>query len=245
MAVLGRNAYARHRGCAPNAVAKAMKKRIAAAVVLDMNGRFVGIDADLADRLWRLNTDIDQQIRGNGGVMPNGPAVMPGAGGSAVPSPGGLGGAAGSSEALPLGEYSGDAPAGASAPGRGDADAGALQARDESLRGQLLESKLRQQLADTELRELDAAKRRGELVAVADVRQAGFRRYRSMRDKLLTIPDRLAAQLAAERDPVMVHAAIAREVKQVLDELSAGARESARDAGDGVDAKDADQRLAA
>lgn len=242
MAVMGRNAYARHRGCAPNAVSKAMKKRIAAAVVLDMNGRFVGIDADLADRLWLLNTDIDQQMRGNGGVLPVGPAVMAGAE-SVRPGSTGAGGA-GSTEALPLGEYQGDAPAGAGS-GRGDTDPGALQARDESLRGQLLESKLRQQLADTELRELDAAKRRGELVAVADVRQVGFRRYRSMRDKLLTIPDRLAAQLAAERDPVMVHAAIAREVKQVLDELSAGARESARDAGDGVDAQDADQRLAA
>lgn len=55
---MGRNEYARHRGCAPNAVAKAISSgRIKAAVVYDAAGRFEGIRWQQADVLWAQNTD--------------------------------------------------------------------------------------------------------------------------------------------------------------------------------------------
>lgn len=55
---MGRNAYARHRGCAPNAVKKAEDDgRIAAAVKREADGAFIGIDWKLADQLWANNTD--------------------------------------------------------------------------------------------------------------------------------------------------------------------------------------------
>lgn len=55
---MGRNEYARHRGCAPNAVRKAEDDgRIASAVRRSASGDFIGIDWKLADSLWTQNTD--------------------------------------------------------------------------------------------------------------------------------------------------------------------------------------------
>ena len=53
------------------------------------------------------------------------------------------------------------------------------------------------------------------------------RSYRTLRDKILNIPDRVAAILAAERDPARVHAALTAELKRVLHELSDDARAEA------------------
>lgn len=180
---MGRNEYARHRGCAQNAVKKAEDDgRIAAAVKRD-NGVFVGIDWRLADQLWLQNTDLDQAIRGNGGVLP----------------------------LLPPGSTA--APAAAA----GD------RTRDEELRGDLLESKLRQQRADTELRELELAERRGELVSVEELSRVSTRRYRAIRDQVLGIPDRLA--WLSREDRLKLQA----ELKRVLHDLSNDARAEAAD----------------
>jgi hypothetical protein len=40
-----------------------------------MSGKFLGIKWRLADELWTRNTDLDQAMRGNGGVLPAGPAA--------------------------------------------------------------------------------------------------------------------------------------------------------------------------
>ena len=61
--LMGRDEYARHRGCAPNAVKKAEDDgRIAAAVVRE-NGTFVGIKWRIADELWAANTDPVEAAR--------------------------------------------------------------------------------------------------------------------------------------------------------------------------------------
>lgn len=194
---MGRNAYARHRGCAPNAVAKAEADgRIAAAVERDADGKFVGIDWRLADQLWPEYADLDQAMRANGGVLP-GSSLPSGEAGQVVSPP---------ASSLPSGERA---------------------QRDEDLRGELLEQKVRQQRADTELQELKLAERRGELVSLATEREVRAKRYRSMRDKLLGIADREAAVLAAERDPAQVHAVLTRAITQVLHELSDDARSEA------------------
>lgn len=199
--LMGRNQYARHRGCAPNAVAKAEADgRIAAAVVRDEAGKFLGINWRLADDLWPNYSDLDQAMRANGGALPS---SLPGMG-----------------DAGPAGTQSAPQnPSGAAVP----RDA----TRDESLRGELLEQKVRQQKADTKMRELDLAKRRGELVSMADEREVRAKRYRAMRDKLLGIADREAAVLAAERDAVQVHARLTSAIEQVLHELSDDARREA------------------
>jgi len=63
--LMGRNEYARHRGCAQNAVKKAEDDgRIAQAVVRE-GGVFVGIKWRLADQLWAANTDPVEAARTN------------------------------------------------------------------------------------------------------------------------------------------------------------------------------------
>jgi hypothetical protein len=70
------------------------------------------------------------------------------------------------------------------------------------------------------LAELELLEQLGGLVSVDEMRQVTSRRYRAIRDKLLNIPDRVSAILAAEKDPNQVHAALTRELKRVLHELS-------------------------
>ena len=68
--LMGRNEYARHRRCAPNAVSKAIKDgRIAPAVVLDASGKFHGIKWRLADELWALNTDPEAAAKSGKGEL--------------------------------------------------------------------------------------------------------------------------------------------------------------------------------
>jgi hypothetical protein len=204
--LMGRNEYARHRGCAPNAVAKAEEDgRIAEAVVRDADGKFVGISWRRADELWARNTDLDQAIRGNGGVLPLGPRDSPPA--------------------------ARDEKAPPPTPPATD------RSRDDELRGELLESKLRQQRADTELRELELAERRGELVSVDEQRKVSARRYRAIRDQVLGIPDRLAWLTREDR------LKLAAELKRVLHELSLDAQAES-DAGE-QPAAGTDERVAA
>lgn len=83
--------------------------------------------------------------------------------------------------------------------------------------------------------ELDYLQALGLLVPVGQFREATFRRYRMLRDKLLNIPDRVATVLAAERDPTQVHQKLTEELKRVLSELSDDARaEAARGAAERV-----------
>jgi hypothetical protein len=199
--LMGRNEYARHRGCTPKAVDNAEEDgRIKAAVVREENGKFVGINWQLADQLWARNTDLDQAIRGNGGVLPAGPREL------LAPAD------------KPAREEQGE-------DADGDAGAATKRTRDDELRGELLESKLRQQRADTELRELELAERRGELVSVDEQRKVSARRYRAIRDQVLGIPDRLAWLSREDRLKLAV------ELKRVLHELSLDAQADA-DTGD-------------
>lgn len=68
--------------------------------------------------------------------------------------------------------------------------------------------------------ELDLAARRGELVEAAQVERDAYRVARVTRDRLLNVPDRIAAEVAAETDPARVHRTIANEIATALRELT-------------------------
>jgi len=82
------------------------------------------------------------------------------------------------------------------------------------------EARARREQFQSKQAELDYLQALGELVSSAEMRRISARRYRAIRDKLLNISDRLAAVLAAERDPAQVHAILTADIKRVLNELS-------------------------
>src|SRR5262245_12620399 len=135
-ATMGRNEYARHRGCSSNAVKKADRDgRIRAAIVeRGPGGSIKRIDWRLADELWQNNTD---------------PAA-----------------------ALKSGKLT-------IAPGAGETEAGYLQL------------KRRRELAEAQLAELKLKRESGGLVDAAEVGRAIREGARSLRNAMLSIPDKI------------------------------------------------------
>ncbi len=70
------------------------------------------------------------------------------------------------------------------------------------------------------LAKLDYEERIGQLVRADEVREVAFNTYRQFRDRMLAIPDRIAAQLAAETYAAKVHEILAGEIRNALDEFS-------------------------
>jgi phage terminase Nu1 subunit (DNA packaging protein) len=87
------------------------------------------------------------------------------------------------------------------------------------------EARTRDKTAEANLREMTAAKRRGELIEVAAVRTVMAQSYSTIRDALLQIPARMGPLLAAETDPAQVQNLLHAEIHTALTEL-AGASDS-------------------
>jgi hypothetical protein len=82
----------------------------------------------------------------------------------------------------------------------------AARAANESLSARINEIKLKQLTK--------------ELVSATEVRLAAFTLSRRARDQLLTIPDRLAAQVSGLTDPAEIHKLMFEEIYRVCQELS-------------------------
>ena len=72
------------------------------------------------------------------------------------------------------------------------------------------------------LAKLDYEAKLGKLISRDEVEVAAFNRFRTLRDGMLNIPDRLAAVLAAETDPVKVHEVLTTEIRKALLDFSDG-----------------------
>lgn len=68
--------------------------------------------------------------------------------------------------------------------------------------------------------ELVYLERSGKLVDAEKVRSQAFRSARIVRDAIMNIPNRLAAELAAETDPSRCHAHLTAALNEALEELS-------------------------
>jgi hypothetical protein len=218
--LLGRNQYARHRGCAPNAVSKAINSgRIRAAVTFDAAGKFVGIDAARADALWAGNTDpveaarngkfYDQpQAAADDGITPRESGARADAAGNERPP-----------VAVQAGELDFQQPAPAASSKASDNDS-YLKARSE-----------REQYA-AKSAQLDYLKTVGKLVEAAAVRREVGEALAQLKTSLLRVPERSAQLLAAEGDPARITRILGDELRMVLDECS---RQFADDTADRVD----------
>jgi len=78
--------------------------------------------------------------------------------------------------------------------------------------------------AKAELAELELRRKLGELVPAAEVRGTLFRLGRKLRDRLQGIPNRIAAELAAESEPRKVHLALSAAIAQALEDLDRAER---------------------
>ncbi len=70
------------------------------------------------------------------------------------------------------------------------------------------------------LAKLDYEERIGQLVRADEVREVAFHTSRRFRDAMLNIPDRIAAELAAETDAAKVHQILAGEIRNALGEFA-------------------------
>ncbi|MGE0650270.1 MAG: hypothetical protein AB7P12_00765 [Alphaproteobacteria bacterium] len=86
----------------------------------------------------------------------------------------------------------------------------------------LLKTRIKSEVERARLLEIKAKVEAGKYIDADEVKVAAFNKARIVRDALLSIPDRLAAVLAAETDAQKAHALIAAEIRQALEELTGG-----------------------
>jgi phage terminase Nu1 subunit (DNA packaging protein) len=86
-------------------------------------------------------------------------------------------------------------------------------------------ARTRRERAEADLAELKLAEQRGEVIRTAAVRATWAASLASARDRLLTVPDRCAAVLAAEGNPQRVHELLTKEIHAAMSEL-AGERQN-------------------
>lgn len=207
-------AYSRHRGVALSAVQKAIDSGRVTAVRRKEGGRLKAIEAIAADSQWLANTDPVESARTTDTLRPGPDQAL-----NVAPA-----------GELPL-ERPGEARTEDPAPLAGGTAASVDAGKDFGY----LEHRAKRESFQAKQAELDYLRAIGELVPAAELRAAASRRYHAIRDKLLGIADRQCALLAAEKEPARVHAALTKEIKQVLHELSDDSRaEAARGAAERV-----------
>jgi hypothetical protein len=86
----------------------------------------------------------------------------------------------------------------------------------------LYESRGRKEHYQAELAKLQVSQQLKELVSAEDVKREAFAMGRSIRDGMMNIPDRLAAQVAAIGDPREVHRLMTEEIRVALRMLADG-----------------------
>ncbi len=70
------------------------------------------------------------------------------------------------------------------------------------------------------LAQLEYEERKGKLVSADKVKVSAFNTARIVRDSILNIPDRIAAELASETDPHKLHTKLTEALVEALEELS-------------------------
>lgn len=97
---------------------------------------------------------------------------------------------------------------------------GGLSAEEASLMALLLKTRIKIQAEQAKLLEIRAGVASGRLVDVEIVKNAGFRRGRTVRDNVLGIPDRIDSLVTAMTDPAEIHALLTKELEKALEELN-------------------------
>jgi len=86
----------------------------------------------------------------------------------------------------------------------------------------LNESRARKEHYQAELAKLQVSQQRDELISTEQVKREAFAAARSVRDSLMALPDRLAAQLAGTTDARLCHNLLTEELRVALRSLADG-----------------------
>lgn len=90
----------------------------------------------------------------------------------------------------------------------------------------IADSRARKEAADAELAELKLEREKGRLVDAEEVKKTAFKVARAVRDQMLNIPDRVAAELAAETDVFKINKRLTDEIRKALELLEIKAEET-------------------
>jgi hypothetical protein len=201
--------YARRRGCSLYAVQTAIATGRVTAVRRDDNGRVIAIEAIAADAQWAANTDQVEAART--GADPTRGAVMtlesdqPEVGGDLV-------------------DAAADAPAGngeaAALAGGGPSDTNGYQA-----------SRADRERSEAQLARIKLLERLQQIGSIEGFQRAVTAAAQMVQDRILQVPSRLSALLAAETDPIKIENLLQRELKDALDGIAQRAAELARTSG--------------
>lgn len=88
------------------------------------------------------------------------------------------------------------------------------------------QARRRKEIALADLREMEARKRRGELIEVESARKQWASGLAAIRDRILALPDRLGARLA-QRDEMSVRTILRDELETTLRAIHDGAHGTA------------------
>ena len=83
----------------------------------------------------------------------------------------------------------------------------------------LYQARIMHEVYRAKLTKLDYDERIGKLVDAEKVKNENFKLARMVRDAMLTIPDRLAAEVAGMTDPVAVHQKMLNEIRRAIQSL--------------------------
>lgn len=192
-------AYAKRRGVSHTAVARAVAEgRLTAGTDATTGRRW--IDPQVADSEWEKTTDE--------GKAKGGKAYR------AKRQSGNL-----ETEKVETKKWVSTPPQVSTPPPAGEPD----QAVDPNDPRSYAASNARHKFFQARLTELEFRRRDGELVDGAEVAKGAFEAARIVREAILAIPDRLAAELASESDTNRVHATLTRELRQAIEEITGNA----------------------
>jgi hypothetical protein len=90
---------------------------------------------------------------------------------------------------------------------------------DDKLSQTYAQSRAVRESYQARLAKLDFEQRSGRLVDADDVKKQAFKAARTVRDSMLNIPDRVAAEIAAETDTFKIHKRLTEEIRKALEGL--------------------------
>ena len=184
------NEYAKHRGVSMPAIFNAIRR-----------GKLTGKSAKKVDGVWRIDlTAADLELSANH-----------------QPHNGGDRRSKSAKESRPKSQE--NSAKKTRAPENSESN---LDEDDEEADGKsetFMQAKTRREILNADLAALELAEKEARLVPKAEVEREAFKVARMVRDSLLNIPDRVAAELAAETNQFRVHERLKLELRRAMEGL--------------------------